>query len=111
MKELKFSHLYTKIDDLQSGQTITTIRRRRKSIQIKDCIYVRLNNRYLCIAEIVKIEKKRLKDISTDLLKKDTDKKTRQEAVRLLNSFYRNKITEDEELFIFYLRKKDVLII
>ncbi|UJG43608.1 MAG: ASCH domain-containing protein [Candidatus Heimdallarchaeum endolithica] len=111
MKVLKFSHLYTKIDDLQSGQTITTIRRRLKGIQINDCIYVKLNNRYLCIAKIVKIEKKKLKDISTDLLKKDTDKKTRQEAVQLLNSFYRNKITEDEELFIFYLKKKDVFII
>jgi len=51
----------------------------------------------------VKVE---LKNIPTEFLVYDTDTNTREEAVNLLNSFYKKPISEDEELTILLFKRK-----
>jgi len=112
MKVLKFSHLYTKIDELFQGQIITTIRRQLR-YHVGEIIKVHLNYSYLCYAKIIDIQKKPLYEISTDLLIKDTAPfaKNRTEAIALLNSFYRKPLRDTEELFVLFLKKTEVVLL
>ena len=111
MKKLKFSHQYYKLQQLEKGAVITTIRRQLHNRHIGQIVDVCLKYTHLCYAKIIDIQKKPLYEISTDLLIKDTAPfaKNRTEAIALLNTFYKNPLRETETLFILYLQKTEVI--
>ena len=97
---ITFSHHYSKLD----GKEFPTIRRRDKKYKIGQIRFIRLHDGNFKKALIIYKNVKAFMDIPTDFLLKDTDKKTREEAVRLFNSFYRNPISPDEKMIIIVLR-------
>jgi len=57
-------------------------------------------------AQILRVERKTLNEITTEFLLADTDCKTRKEAIRLIESFYKKPIDRQrEKLYIYYLQK------
>jgi len=110
MKKLKFSHQYYKLQQLEKGTVITTIRRQLK-YHIGEIVKVHLNYSYLCYAKVVNIKKKPLYKIPNDLLIQDTAPfaKNRTESIALLNTFYKNPLRETEPLYIIFLKKVDVI--
>ena len=115
MDKLKFSHDYDKLDSIQKGETITTIRK-NNSFRTRDKVKVMQNGSFLCYAQLLTIDKIIIRNISTETLIKDTapHAKTRKEALELLNSFYPKKpLHEGSLVFLYQLRKiseKDVIV-
>ena len=100
-KTITFSKPYKKL----SLDRFTTIRRYDK---YREGIIYKIHIKPLkthFYAKLIKKEKKKLKDIPTWFLLLDTECTSREKAIKLLNSFYKNKINEDEELTILYLEK------
>jgi len=97
---LKYSHNYSKLDK----QEYTTIRRYSKA-QVGDIVrevYPKGNH----FAKVKRVVRTTLREIPTKLLLEDTDKQTREEALLLIQSFYRKQIGIDERLYLYYLDKR-----
>ena len=104
---INFSHDYVKLD----FDSFTTIRRRKK--WKKGAIIKVLKKRRLHSHVLVRdVKPIRLIDVSDDILKKDTLIKgidpntwTREWALNLINSFYQQPISEDEQIYLYELVK------
>lgn len=106
MKSLPFSHHYDKLDSLLNGGTITTIRRRNHFRRLEKVKVIR-NNQFLCYAQITVIKKLKLKEIDDITLWNDVSPhaETREEAIDFINQFYRNALTKNSEVYLFYLKE------
>ena len=96
---MKYSHNYSKLEKKE----YTTIRRYSKGKEGEIIMEDYPNGNHF--AKIMKVERRSLEQISTDFLMKDTDCKTRMEAIDLIQSFYKVPIDEKEKLYIYYLRR------
>ena len=108
MKTLPFSHHYDKLDSLQDGETITTIRR-RNHFRRSEKVQILSKGHFFCLAQITVIKKLKLKEIDDITLWRDVSPhaETREEAIDFINQFYRNALTENSEVYLFYLKKED----
>jgi len=61
-------------------------------------------------AELILKVKVELKNLPTKFLVYDTDTNTREEAVRMLNSFYRTPIDKNEKLTVLWFKRRSVLL-
>ena len=100
MQYIKFTHHYTKLE----LPVFTTIRKKGRKYKPETKVLIKAPKGNFN-AVILDVERVKLKDLSTDFLMADTDKKTREDAVKLLNSFYRKPITENEELQVLFIGK------
>ncbi|KKK73560.1 hypothetical protein LCGC14_2892620 [marine sediment metagenome] len=99
---MRYSKHYSKLDE----DEYTTIRRYKKSRIVGKVEEEILNYRVLHRAMIKRIVALAFNFIATDLLLKDTDCQTRQEAFDLIQAFYKKPIDKSKEkLFIFYMKK------
>jgi len=57
-------------------------------------------------ATLVLKTKMALNNIPTPFLCYDTETESREDAIKLLNSFYKKPISEDEELTILFFKRK-----
>jgi len=96
---IKFTHDYPKLQ----YDKFTTIRRRDTYVE-GDVYDVKSPSRNFKV-ELVKKEHKILEKIPDSLLLVDTDTKSRDEAYKLLNSFYKKPIAVNEVLTVLYLEK------
>ena len=100
--KIGFSHEYTKL----AFHLFPTIRRYDRYPFVGTIHIVTSPNRKFRAILILKI-KMILKDIPTAFLCYDTDTLNRKDAIKTLNSFYKNKIRDDEKLTILFLEKGD----
>ena len=98
-KVIAFSHDYSKLHK----KTFSTIRRRDKGFEPGDVVWIRGVNGWMGQARILLKHKKSLRELNTEFLLQDTDCTTRQEAIALLQSFYKKPLLIDEKLTIYYL--------
>jgi len=98
-RKIGFSKWYSKLEK----QAFTTIRR-YDHYEVGQ-VYLITTTRGAFYARLARKEKQALRDLPTVFLLRDTDCETREEALQLLNSFYRKPISEDEQLTILYLEK------
>ena len=99
MTYIKFSHDYSKLEE----NTFPTIRRYDR-YALSQHITVKTPTREFPAIIIAKT-KARLEQLSDSFLLRDTDTKNRADAVKVLNSFYRKPVTEDEVLTILIIEK------
>ena len=106
MKELKFSYTYDKLCLLNDGYHATTIRRRNK-FKLNEKVKVIANGQFLCYAQIKKIRKIQIKELSDFELIDDVSPHadTREAALALINRFYRNPISEESVVFLYSLKR------
>jgi hypothetical protein len=100
LKPICFSHEYSKL--LQP--TFSTIRRYDKNYQKGQIRWIRFPNGTFKKAEITFKHTKKWSELTDEFIIQDTDCKTRQEALELINSFYKRPIADDEVLTIIMLR-------
>ena len=99
---MKYTHKYSKLDK----KSYTTIRRYSKGKVGKGLIENYPGGQHG--ATIMKIERKPLVQISTEFLLADTDCENRQDAIDLIQSFYRTPINPyKDKLYIYYIRRSD----
>ena len=101
MKYLKFSHHYPKLEH----KIFPTIRRRDR-YAVGSTILIKEPEHQFEAKILIKFHK-RLFQIPTPLLCYDTNTETREEAIELINSFYRNPLSDLEHLTILFLEKLD----
>ena len=99
MTYIKFSHDYTKLEE----DTFPTIRRYDR-YELSQHITVKTPTKTFPAIIIAKT-KARLEQLSDSFLFRDTDTTNRAEAIKVLNSFYRKPIVEDEVLTILIIEK------
>lgn len=99
MTYIKFSHDYSKLEK----NTFVTIRRYDR-YELSQHITVKTPTRSFPAIIIAKT-KARLEQLSDGFLLQDTDTKSRADAIKVLNSFYRKPITDDEVLTILIIEK------
>ena len=106
VEELRFSHTYDKLYDLNDGHQVTTIRRRDK-FQFGDKVKVMTNGRFLCYAQIKSTKKLQILKIDTADLIQDVSPHadTREEAIAFISSFYTSPMTEDSVVFLYRLKR------
>ena len=106
VEELRFSHTYDKLYDLNDGHQVTTIRRRNK-FQFGDKVKIMTNGKFLCYAKITSIKKLAIIKISTTELLRDVSPHadTRTEAIAFISSFYTSPMTEDSVVFLYRLKR------
>jgi len=98
---MKYSKHYSKLDQ----DKYTTIRRHPKG-KVGD-IKLETYPDGSHYAEITKIGRQTLKNVSFTFLRSDTDCITRQGAMNLIQSFYDKPIDfEKERFYIYYMEKK-----
>jgi hypothetical protein len=97
---IKFSKNFSKLDK----NKFTTIRRYDK-YEEGGLLKVKTPKTTFEVIVSKKI-KKPLGEIDTPFLLKDTDTKTREEALKLINSFYKKPLQDQEVLTILFLKKK-----
>lgn len=102
MNYIKFSHDYRKLQD----RLFTTIRRRDDYPEVGEEVQVRAPSSSFAAVILWKILIT-LEEIPTSLLCHDTDTETRENALKLLNSFYRKPIQPFENLTLILLLKKE----
>lgn len=95
-RAMKYSHNYSKLEQKE----YTTIRRYSKGKVGRGLTETYPGGYHF--AQIVKIERKPLIQVSTELLLKDTDCETREEAIELIQSFYKKPIDYFSEKFYIY---------
>lgn len=100
---IKFSEDYPKLRE----EYFSTIRRYDKGFKKEQEVTIKTPTKEFQAVIIVKF-KEYLKNIPTDFLIEDTGRSTRDEAIKLLNSFYRKPIAEDEELTIYIFLRGDL---
>lgn len=99
MTYIKFSYDYSKLEE----NTFTTIRRYDR-YDPSEHITVKTPTKTFP-AIIIGKTKARLSQLSDSFLLRDTDTKNRADAIKVLNSFYRKPVTEDEVLTILIIEK------
>ena len=99
MSYIKFSHDYSKLD----YPVFPTIRRYDR-YELSEHIQVKTPTKNFPALIISKAFVK-LSLLQTEFLCLDTDTKTREEAYKVLNSFYRKPITEEEVLTVLTLMR------
>jgi len=97
---IKFSKEYRKLD----APVFSTIRRRDKYPEPDTLIQIKTPTRRF-YAFILAKQRLKTREISTALLTYDTDTVDRFNALKVLDSFYKNKITDDEPLTLIWLRR------
>jgi len=102
---MHYSKHYSKLDD----KIHTTIRRRKKGKEIGYIVPEYVDGKFISYVEVLMIWRYILSQIPIPLLLKDTDCETPQEAIELIQSFYLKPIEETEKLYIFKLRKVEVI--
>lgn len=104
-KYIKFTHDYPKLQ----YDEFTTIRRRDRYV-VDDVYDVKSPSRSFK-AQLVAKKQTTLDEIPDNELLLDTDTKSRTEAYKLLNSFYKNKIDPvNEVLTVLYFKKPHEVI-
>lgn len=101
---ITFSHDYSKLGYRFFG----TIRRYDRYPGQREILEVRVrvkDKKFKFKAKILAKIKRKLREISTDYLRYDTDKPTREKAIELLNSFYQKPLDPDETLTILLLKR------
>ena len=99
---MNYSKHYSKLDE----DEYTTIRRYKKGRKVGMIEEEILNYRVLQRVRIERIVRMTFNNMTTELLLKDTDCKTRKDAFELLQAFYIKPIDKARErLFVFYLKK------
>lgn len=97
--------IYSKKYPKLLNKEYTTIRRYSHG-KIGKITVETINGFLLHFAKIIKIERKPFIQISTELLLKDTDCRTRKQAFDVLQSFYTKPINPyREKLYIYHLRR------
>lgn len=113
-KPLNFSYRdYYKLEK----DSFSTIRKKRfpKSL-VGKIVTITINREPLFCARVLAVEYKPLQDLETSFLIEDTTRHakpitTREQAIALLQSFYRNAITPATEFSVITLEKLDVMIV
>lgn len=101
-KILIFSNNWSKLN----SEFFTTIRRRKKILPGETIkVMVKTTNTEFSVKCLL-VDKVLLKDIPTVFLCYDTDTTTREEAIGVINSFYRNPILPDDFVYCFLLKKE-----
>ncbi|MGC9781739.1 MAG: hypothetical protein HZR80_21035 [Candidatus Heimdallarchaeota archaeon] len=101
MSEIPFSKNWSKLQEKQ----FTTIRKRKMAkIRWINKVINRATKEEFDVS-CHRIDKLSLQEIPTDLLLKDTDSKTREEAITKIQSFYRKPLTDDTIFYVHYLEK------
>lgn len=95
LQVIKFTHDYPKLDD----EKFTTIRRYGGRYKVGEVYEVKAPSQRF-IAFLVSKEKKTLEEMSTAFLCYDTNTANREEAIKVLNSFYKKPISETEKLSV-----------
>ena len=97
---MKYSNNYSKL----SLEEYTTIRRYSKG-KVGKIVKEDYPDGWH-FAKIINVERKPLIQITTEFLLADTDCKTRENAIELINSFYKKPIDETKEkLYIYHLKR------
>lgn len=96
---ITFSHDYPKLKQAK----FSTIRRYDKDYEPGQIRLVRMQSKWLGKAKIILKHKKKLNELSDDFLAQDTNTKTRNDAINVLNSFYDNPIAQNEQLTVLFL--------
>ena len=100
-KILRFSRDWSKL----SHPLFTTIRR-RKLLEVGETVkVVSPSNEFEAI--VLSCLKTPLCMVNNELLKWDTDSRTVKEALEKLQSFYRNQLRPTENLYIYFLLRKE----
>lgn len=96
---MKYSHHYSKLDQ----KIYTTVRRYKKGNEgdIVNETYPDGSHKAEILLEILRS----LDKMETTFLLNDTDCNTREEAIELINSFYKKPIDLDEKLFVYILQR------
>lgn len=98
---MNYAKYYNKLDNIH----YTTIREHRNGRVIGDIEPEKVKRKVIHYAKILKIEEKRLNELSTDFLCKDTDEASRNDALRILQSFHKRDIMHIPYWYIFYMEK------
>jgi len=98
-QNLTFSHYYSKFNK----NKFTTIRRHNHGYKVGKNLNIVVKGKMLGVAKIIFMHVTELENIKTEFLLQDTDKKSRKEAIALLNSFYQKPIQDEELLIILIL--------
>lgn len=102
MNTIKFSQHYQKL----THPLFPAIRRHGKWLQ--DEIVTVQSPQETFTAKIVYACELQLQDIPTELLCYDTDTRTREEALTVLNPFFHTPLGEEENVTLYLLLKKEV---
>ncbi len=107
MKAINFSHHYRKLELLENGKTITTIRKHNKGLHVDEIVNITLRKALICQVQIERIEQKQIKHLSAEFLINDTSPhaSNRKEALKFINGFYRIPLHEGSYVYVFYLKK------
>lgn len=108
-RKIPFSSNWSKL----AAEEFTTIRKRKlphieesSARIISPCtVYNNAKNETFEV-KCTKIEKLPLGQISTEILLKDTDSTTREEAIAKIQRFYRKPVTAETIFYIYYLEKE-----
>lgn len=98
MREIKFSHHYSKLND----NLFTTIRRYDR-YNVGEEVIIRTPERSFS-ATILHKFKARIGELNPELLYYDTDKTNLGDVFALFNSFYRNKVTSLDRMTVLILK-------
>ena len=98
MKYIRFSHDYPKLQD----ECFSTIRRYDKGFEPGDVVLIKKPSMDFK-AVVTNKTKIKLSRIPDDVLLKDTNTSSREEAYNLLNSFYKTPVSPDEKVVLIWL--------
>lgn len=102
MKELIFSKWYSKLNN----ELFITLRK-RKQCNVGEVVRVTIKGMDKTLfAKCLEIIPEDLDYYSDELLTYDTDTNTREEAIELLQSFYRKPILPDSRLYLHIFSRK-----
>lgn len=109
--KLNFKYFYTKLEN----DEFTTVRGKYffKKLKPGQLINVTLRRNHFCFARVIKLELKKIKDMSLEFLQNDADTKTSKikdhaHFIRLINSFViweNSHATMESEKTIIYFEK------
>jgi len=107
MNTIPFSYNLSKLQD----EEFTTIRK-QKMLQVSERRWIypaivenRITNEIFEV-QCTRIDKLPLGEIPTELLLKDTDSTTRDEAIAKIQKFYRKPLTDATVFYVHYLKKR-----
>ena len=98
---MNYNKYYSKLDNIH----YTAIREHRNGRVIGDIEPEKVKRKVIHYVKILRIEEKRLNELSTDFLCKDTDGISRDDALRILQSFHKRDIMHIPYWYIFYMEK------
>lgn len=98
---MNYKKYYSKFDN----KHYTTIRKRKNGKKIDEIEPEKVKGIIIHYAKIQKIERKRLSELSTAFLCEETDGNSREDALRILQSFYKTEIIFVPYWYIFHMEK------